>query len=387
MRAKTVLMACTNYWYSPFQVGSHHIAQGFMEDGWKVAFVSDPISPFHLLKAQNSQLKDRFALYRSRGRWLYDKRLWTYIPGTLVSPNNKPILRSGFVNREWQRLTWPNVISTIEKNGFGNVDLLYIDSAIQAFWLEAIHYEKAVFRVADNQAGFAKFTPEMQAIEKRIASSVDLVVYTARELQDHIETLQPKNMLHLPNGVNFKHFECGAQLKPDDLKEISTPIAIYVGAMDVWFDFELVNYAATELPNVAFVLIGPADLANSRLKHLPNIHVLGRRSYEELPRYLLNANVGIIPFNEKDYPVLVNSINPLKLYEYFACGLPVVSVAWKELYNLASPAILCQTADEFVKEIADTISKQNDKEVYKEYAKMNNWLSRVNILVNYLFKR
>ena len=61
---KKALMACCNYWDSPFHVGSHHIAKNLLELGWQVGFVSDPISLLHVCKGLTDDLKmcirDRF---------------------------------------------------------------------------------------------------------------------------------------------------------------------------------------------------------------------------------------------------------------------------------------------------------------------------------------
>jgi hypothetical protein len=60
-----VLMACANYWTSPFQVGSHHLARGLARAGWTVGFVSDPISPFHWVSSPRQELSKRYDLYRT----------------------------------------------------------------------------------------------------------------------------------------------------------------------------------------------------------------------------------------------------------------------------------------------------------------------------------
>ena len=92
MRPKRLLMASANYWRSPFQVGSHHLARGFVRAGWEVAFVSDPISPWHLFGGQLKDLRERYELYRGNGVTDCDGHLWAYVPGALLTPHNKPCL-------------------------------------------------------------------------------------------------------------------------------------------------------------------------------------------------------------------------------------------------------------------------------------------------------
>jgi glycosyltransferase involved in cell wall biosynthesis len=370
-------MACANYWHSPFQVGSHHLARGFVKAGWDVAFVSDPISPFHLLEGLSPELKERFRVYRQGGVTDLDGRLWAYVPATLLSPHNKPVLRSDWVHRHWPALSQPNVVRAVRAQGFGEVDLLYFDSVNQSFWLNHIAHRRSVFRLADSNAGFRKFTPSMKRLERELASSVDAVVYSAASLGAIVEQLRPKKSLHLPNGVDFEHFARPAPGIPDDLAAIPRPIAVYVGAMDVWFDFRLIDAAVAQLPDINFVLIGPDHLARRRLQRAPNLHLLGRRPYSELPRYLQHADVGLIPFDAVGHPELVNSVNPLKLYEYLAAGLPVVATEWSELTHLGSPAALAATHQEFIRAVRTAVTVPPERDRLRRYAVRAEWSERV----------
>ena len=192
-----------------------------------------------------------------------------------------------------------------------------------------------------------------------------------------MKRLLPKSMAYLPNAVNYAHFSDGPQTLPPEYAAITRPIAIYVGAMDVWFDYRLMDEVAARLPNVSFVLIGPDDLAKQRLRARPNLHLLGRRAYDELPRYLHHADVGLIPFDMANHAELVRSIHPLKLYEYAACGLPVVAVEWEELTYLNSPAQLCRGTGDFILAIEQAISNRPAKTELQSYAAAHDWGERV----------
>jgi glycosyltransferase involved in cell wall biosynthesis len=370
---KKVLMACSNYWTSPFQVGSHHIARGFLKAGWEVAFISDPISPFHMIQGISDTLRERYAIYETGGKYYKEGSLWTYTPGALFVPQNKPFLKSKWVIDNWQNYTYPNVIETVKRHGFGEVDLIYFDSPFQRFWLSEIHFQKSVLRIPDYTAGFAKYNAALQYAEHYLAHNVDELLYTAHHLREYVEAMQPKRMRYFPNGVDFAHFAAGERKLPDEYRAIPEPRAIYVGAMKEWFDFDLVNYLAAQLPEVSFVLVGPDHLAQKRLHSLSNLFVLGRKAYSELPSYLHHADLGIIPFDVAGHPQLIHSVNPLKLYEYMACGLPVVSVAWRELNHLHPPASLCVTREQFARQIINTLAQKTDSSVLIAYAREKDW--------------
>ncbi|HEV3261792.1 MAG TPA: glycosyltransferase [Gemmataceae bacterium] len=380
MSRRRLLMACPNSWDSPLQVGSHHLARCFVHAGWDVAFLSDPISPWHLCRGLTDDLRRRFAVYRAGGKEDLDGHLWTYVPAALMTPHNKPILRSDFVHRHWPRWTWPDVAGRVRRRGFGRVDLLYIDSAHQSFWLDAVTYRQAVYRVADYNPHFEKYTPATRALEEEMARRVDLVVYPSRGLRGYAEALGARRSLYLPNGVAYEHF-ARPQPPPPEYRRLRRPIAVYLGVMPAWFNFAWIRSAARELPAMSFVLIGPDQLARRELRGAANVHLLGSRDFATVPAYLQHADVGLMPFDARRNPRGVDVLNPQKLYAYLACGLPVVSSTWEEIQNLGSPAKVCASAEEFVAALRQAVCEPGDADMRRQYAARFAWQHRVTALL------
>ncbi|MEN6328049.1 MAG: glycosyltransferase [Syntrophomonas sp.] len=381
--SRKALIASVNYWKSANQVGTHHIAKGLCSLGWEVAFISDPISPLHILGGISEDLLARFNNYISAVEPTVDC-VWSYVPGALITPNNHPILKSEWVGRKWHKFTLPNVMKKIKKVNFDKVDLLIIDSPWQAFWLDSIEYDTSFYRLADRYDQFFKFNTSALEMERQVVKRVDFVIYTAKNLEEYVEQMHPQKSLYFPNGVDFNHFADGPKDLPPEYNDIPKPIAVYVGMMERWFDFDLVNQMAGCLPDISFVLIGPNSLANKRLVPSPNLFILGRKDYSDIPRYLSHANVGLIPFNVRDYPVLVNSVNPLKLYEYMACGLPVVASSWHELETLNTPAVLSRTTEEFIDAVQQICIKSVSGEEFSRYAAEQDWSQRISDLLDFI---
>lgn len=384
MSRPRALVASLDYWTSPFQLGGHHIARALVKEGWDVAYVSWPISPFHLLSGRRDVLRQRFDIYRRGGAVDLDGHLWAYVPGALATPYHRPLLRSEWLHRNWPALSIPPLARVLRRRGFGSVGLLYLDVPIHRRLLDDIGWQRSVLRIPDRLAGFRHLAPAMQRLEREAAGAVDLVAYTAGSLETHVRGLGPRRVLHLPNGVDVEHFMGGDRSEPSDLATIPRPIAMYVGAMDAWFDYTTVDRMTAQLPDVSFVLIGPDEVACERLMPRSNLHLLGRRPYATLPRYLAHADVGLIPFDVIGHPELVESIHPLKLYEYLAAGLPVVATHWSEIASLGSPAILCRTADEHVAGIRRVLAGRPDRAIGIAFAAKASWRSRVRSMIKAL---
>jgi glycosyltransferase involved in cell wall biosynthesis len=362
-------------------VGGHHIARALVAEGWDVAYVTNPISPLHLARVRAPELRDRFRIWRHGGLDDLDGHLWAYVPGALLTPHRAPLLRSRMVHRRWHDLTLPNVAGMARRHGFGSVDLLYIDSVVQAFWLRSVEHRHSVLRISDRMTGFTEFTPEMHRLEADLARRVDLVAYSASTLAEYVNSLRPRRSLHLPNGVDLEHFLGPVPAVPADLEGIRRPIAVYVGALDDWFDFAAVDRLARDRPDVSIVLIGPDERARAQLPRRANLHLLGRRPFEALPAYLRHADVGLIPFDVRGHPDLVRSIHPLKLYEYLACGLPVVAARWVEMDRLASPAILYDEPDQITTALERALANPVDGDAALDYATAADWRGRVRTLL------
>ena len=376
------LWAANTYWTSPLQVGANHLARQLTRRDWEVGFFSDPISPMHFLRAASRRHAwPRFAAWRHGGGRDLDGRLFHYSPFALWVPHNAPGLRGRRVLDTWWRSTVPNVRSVARRQGFGKVDLLVIDTVAQGFWLDAVSARRTVFRITDRFSGFEKATPVMIEREAELAQRADLVIYTARDLEDHVAAMKPKRMAHVPNGVNFAHFEETACAVPVEYADIPHPRAVYVGAMDVWFDYALLNRAAAALPDVHFVLIGPDRLARERIDARDNVHMLGIRPHADLPPYLHHADAGIIPFDVTNHGDLVHGVNPVKLYEYMACGLPTVAVAWRELAHVQSPAVLCASGDDFIAALRAAVAATPDRDALRAFARLQDWSRRASVFL------
>lgn len=206
----------------------------------------------------------------------------------------------------------------------------------------------------------------------------DLVFVTSEKLLSHISTKHPR-CYKVKDGVNFEHFATDLTISPqppvDLIEACSKPVIGFWGSSFSWIDFDLINYVASIRNNYNFVFLGPPVTDFPHVPIKPNIYCLGPKVYEILPFYAKWFDVAIIPFPLKSVPF---AANPVKAYEYFACGLPVVSSFLPELKGLADIK-LARTPEEFVSFLDWAVYNGKTEDMIKlriKTAKLNSWKMR-----------
>jgi polysaccharide pyruvyl transferase CsaB len=218
---------------------------------------------------------------------------------------------------------------------------------------------------------------------ERALSQATLVASVARRLHAQALALRPDALL-LPNGVEYERFAVESPPEISDpnvapLRATGRPIAGYYGALAEWFDYELLDAAAARRPDWSFLLIGPMydkSLQGRPLLKRENVRWIGPRDYHLLPGYLALFDVATIPFQIND---ITTATSPLKLYEYFAGGKPVVTTPLPECQAYAEVAI-ARDAGEFTDALDPARERGKDpafRERLRALARANSWEARV----------
>jgi glycosyltransferase involved in cell wall biosynthesis len=366
----SLLIATTHHWGSALQVGAHHIARHYARSGWRVGMISAPLTPPHLLKLSAPDVAERFTAWRSRGE--HDGVV--DLPPFTVLPVIGPGLRSTRLMRAWPRWTMPAMVRELHRFDLMRPDLLMADSPLHVSLIEMLNPGALVYRIPDYTPGFAGLPRSFERLEKEMVSRAALVVCAAPELRDYADQLGAARTVVVENGVDVDLM--GRPLPPPpEYLNIPRPRAVYVGALREWFDYRLVRELSEAIPEMQFVIIGPTRKA--ALSPSPNVHLLGERRREKVPAYLQHADVGIIPFDRKNHAALVDGVNPLKLYEYCAAGLPVVATRWPLLERVGSPALLADDPAGFVTALRRARDDADLGETGRCFARSHSWDERL----------
>ena len=382
-----IIFGSANHWTSPYQVGSHAWARLFARHGWRTLYLSDPVTPWHWLDRNSwERTRERFALWFGNGVLEEESRLKAWTPFSLVSPRNSAFFRSDGVLRHWPELAFPSVQHKARQWGFESPDLLWLDSVRHAGWGMELRPKKTVLRVADWSAGLKAAPRAALELEQDLVRKCDLVVVSAQSLEERLKPLRDgKPMATIRNGVDFEFWNQPV-VSPEEYAEIPAPRIIYVGALDEWFDLPLLFELARALPKVSFVLIGQRRFPLESGASPSNVYWLGVRPRGQARAWLRYAQLGIIPFRRTE---LIECVCPLKLYEYMACGLPVVATRWKELEYMRSPALLAEGVEEWVAHLQKLLEMTGSfaplgasslarygREKLLAYARENDWRQR-----------
>ncbi len=206
------------------------------------------------------------------------------------------------------------------------------------------------------------------------ASSRALVrsVAEARGTTDGIE--------YLGNGVDFERFQADEAEKARPPKPGPMRFA-YIGAIAPWVDFESFKALARRHPEWEIVLVGPVlhgaeqDLVD--LTSLSNVSRLEAVPYETIPDVLRRFDAGLIPFR---YSALTRGVNPNKLYEYLAAGLPVIATRFSEEVQLHPHVVrAAEPGEAFVTACEETVHALSDgpynemRDAAKRVAREYDW--------------
>ncbi len=199
--------------------------------------------------------------------------------------------------------------------------------------------------------------------ENALAAMSHTAFVTSHTLETEIAGLYPGlSVTRIPNGVDAEWFrqkaaEAGT---PSDIRNIRPPRVGYIGALYPWIDTELLRELAETLPEISLVLIGPSDDNDrlSRLRHLGNMHWMGVKPYSDVPSYVASCDVCLIPFLAG--PVS-RTTNPVKLYEYFALGKPVVTTPLTDLeqYAVTGLVIMGKTRTDFIEGVRRALTESD----------------------------
>lgn len=228
----------------------------------------------------------------------------------------------------------------------------------------------------DDYSEFHGLFKSLKEMEELTLQRIDAVFATS-EILLRIRKPKTGHAYFLPQGVDVDHFSPGSTQCPIELQALAKPIVGFYGLIASWVDTALMLRAAKRYPNVTFVLIGRIADTIDAIHSENNVVYLGEKPYADLPRYASQFDVALIPFVRND---LTLAANPLKLLEYLALGLPVVSTDLPEVSKFKGSVYLAKSDEEFIDliEIAIKLDSPEARLLRRQEARKLSWQRVVN---------
>ena len=250
----------------------------------------------------------------------------------------------------------------------------------------ALPHSRLIVNRSDKYSAFAETnSAAMQALEVEMLAAADAAVYVNHALMEEEQPLLREGgvAVFLGHGVDFELFGApnSAADVPPDIAAIPRPrVGFFGGLNDYVVDFKLIARLAEEVPDANIVLIGKATCDLGFLRSFPNVHLLGPRAYPQIPRYGAGFDVAIMPWLQNEW---INNCNPIKVKEYLALGLPVVSMYYPESRALEGLIAIGKDHEEFIQLVRAALAGHgvSTAEDRRRSVSGDTWQSRSDLLL------
>lgn len=296
-------------------------------------------------------------------------------PLAFPSYGNKSILKinqhflAGQVKKAMRRLGFASAVNMVFNPAAGMIAGRLGES-------ELIYY------CVDEYTAFTGASRGLKEIEDDLFRRADFVVVSAERLYDTKGHFNPNTFI-IRHGTDWRHFRTALDPKlnaPADIASLPRPIIGFHGLLADWVDYELIKKTAERFQSGSVVLIGKiavdAEQKVKILSDVPNVHFLGRKPYAELPAYCKAFDVALNPFAINE---LTLAANPLKVREYLAAGLPVVSTDIPEV-RILDDCLVGTDHDDFIAKIESALENPKPREAVSDAVAHESWEAKVDEL-------
>ncbi|MFZ5927521.1 MAG: glycosyltransferase [Acidobacteriota bacterium] len=289
---------------------------------------------------------------------------------------NEPVFHHRLLTPAESRAVADAVHWALQRAGVQSLDIVFAlptwkDCALdlRRRWQAVLAYD-----CHDWLAGFPNMARQIAAAERDSLEAADIRLFSASSLMASFGPVLPdpqSRSILLRNGV--------PDWPPAPTSRPAEPVVGYLGALEDWFWTDAVAEAARTLPGVRFLLAGAAAAPLRRaLSGLRNVEFAGEIPPERVPALLRQFRIGLIPFQGPLAPFT----DPLKVYEYFHHGLPVVASPLPELDRFGGLVLQAATPAGFAQAVREALEEDDRRleEARRAEARAATWTRRAEAL-------
>jgi len=265
-------------------------------------------------------------------------------------------------------------VRAVRRLGVRGIDVAFLSNIHAAKALSGLAPRLVCYDFNDHPLQFAGVPAWAETSLARALACADLVIAVSAHYARQLAARATAPVVLLGNGVEYAHFAAPTGAAPAALAAVPRPRVGYVGKVSHFLDFGVLERLATA-GDFELVILGPLPdetrAGVDRLRRSAHAHVLGEAPYATLPAAFAALDVALIPFRANDrYTV---GINPNKLYQYWAAGLPIVSSPMSDVAADDRTLAFAASPDAFVEAVRARLSAPRDPAAAQARAKAHDW--------------
>ena len=319
---------------------------------------------------------------RKHGVCRRSDNLYTYTP-PLPMPLSileklPPVLRKAV-----KQILGAGLRSALRRTGLNNSSrVISVNDPRLHFVTGLVRESLLVYDCLDDYAQYGWETNPAKVLEREheLVQRANVIFATSRVLYDKMQA-QHNHVYYFPNAVDFSFFN-QATVAPTPiapaLANIPRPIVGFMGHLTAWYDFALLRSVIQARSDWSFVFIGWTDSRAEleAIRQMPNVHFLGTQEFEELPSFLKGFDAAIMPYQTG---MIAQAVNPDKMYQYMAAGVPVVSTPIPEVFPFSEVIELASDSDGFIRALETCLFQDNRARIARQIAiaRGETWDKRV----------
>jgi hypothetical protein len=329
----TLIVFCHLRWDFVFQRPQHLMTR--LAEHYNILFVEEPMHTEGQARLEKMAVAPNITVYR---------------PHT-------PIHQWGF--HDDQLPTLQNLLADLVPEGERPVVWFYTPMALPL--LQGLNPSLVVYDCMDELAAFKNPPKQLLQRESALLNLADLVFTGGPSLYEAKKD-RHANAHCFSSSVDAKHFRqaLDSAISHPDQAHVAGPRLGFYGVIDERFDTDLVRQMAAAHPEWQIVLVGPVvKIDPAELPRADNVHYMGQRNYDELPKFLAGWDLCLLPFAMNDS---TKFISPTKVLEYMAAeklsvSTPItdVKVPYGDVVAIAS------TADEYIAACEQMLAAADDE--------------------------
>ncbi len=372
--ARTVLFVREVPWETYYPISTRKLAGEFARDGWNVIWLNLPLPPWSSARGR-SHIAQMQREYEQGGIFYEDGSVFAYTPkGWMPYSRRKPLDHPMLYRNMW-RACRPALRQVLQRAHVPQPDALFLAHWAAGGIRHLFPGKPIIFHVTDNYVEYPaapRATAEqLQRENYRIADHIIVTAPSLKALIAERYGAAPEKTTVVLHGVDLERFQ--EQPLPPALAERPRPRLVALGNTQK-MDYPTLTALAQAFPDGTLAVLGPpcAEL-DALAAQFPNIYAPGPVKPEDVPAHLLAGDVGIITLGER-FRETGADMNPMKLYEYAAAGLPVVSLPLPVLDTLNVPYWKITTPESAVNAVQEALAQRETvAQAMRAFAERNTW--------------